>query len=461
MSPDRGRILIAEDDASLLLVMRRALEQAGYAVHGVDRLDAARAWLESGQARVVITDLRLPDGSGLELAREVARSPGAAPVILVTAYTDLDAAVGAFDAGAFDYLPEPFDLDELVSLTRRAMASRRSPESGGRRRGQILLGESRAMQPVFKAIGRLAGATLPVLITGPTGSGKELVARALHRHGPRAAHPFVAVNVAAIPRELLEAELFGHERGAFTGAHARRAGRFEQAAGGTLFLDEIGDMPQSLQSRLLRVLSEGEYYRVGGSQPLRTDARIIAATHQDLAAKVESGEFREDLLHRLDVVPIAVPPLAERLEDIGPLAERFLAQAALEAGTPPKRLAPETLSALKARPWPGNVRELENLCRRLTVLTPGPVIQPADLPGAEAATPPDAPGAGLEEALAAWFRAHRESLAGALWPEASRVLEKALIRLALEASGGHRGEAARLLGMGRNTLARKLKGGGP
>lgn len=460
MSSDRGRVLIAEDDASLRLVMQRALEQAGLGVEGVDRLEAARRRLESEAFGAVVTDLRLPDGSGLELAREARRAGGSTPVILVTAYTDLDAAVGAFDAGAFDYLPKPFDLDELVALTRRALEARESPEAGGRRGGQLLLGESRAMQPVFKAIARLASAALPVLITGPTGSGKELVARALHRHGDRADRPFVAVNVAAIPRELLEAELFGHERGAFTGAHARRPGRFEQAAGGTLFLDEIGDMPQSLQSRLLRVLSEGEYYRVGGSEALRADARIIAATHQDLRARVAGGAFREDLLHRLDVVPIAVPPLAERREDIGPLAERFLARAAMEAGIPAKRLAPETLAALKTRDWPGNVRELENLCRRLTVLTAGPVIHPADLASETAGMPPGRPGADLDAAVASWFRANREALAGSLWPEAGRMVESRLIRLALEATGGHRGEAARLLGMGRNTLARKLRDDG-
>jgi two-component system nitrogen regulation response regulator GlnG len=283
----------------------------------------------------------------------------------------------------------------------------------------------------------------------------ERVARALHQHGNRAGEPFVAVNVAAIPRELLEAELFGHERGAFTGAHARRAGRFEQAAGGTLFLDEVGDMPQNLQTRLLRVLSEGEYYRVGGSQPLHTDARIIAATHQDLATRVRNGDFREDLLHRLDVVRIAVPPLSERREDIGPLAEHFLAKAALEAGTPTKRLAPDTVAALRRRPWPGNVRELENLCRRLTVLTPGPVIQPADLPDAEGVSTADP---SLEHAISEWFHANSDALNGAIWPEASRRLETALIRLALEVSRGRRGEAARLLGMGRNTLARKLRG---
>lgn len=455
MTAETGIVLIAEDDASLLLVMRRALEQAGLEAHGVERLDEARQWLDTKRVDVVITDLRLPDGSGLELTREASRSDAAPPVILITAYTDLEAAVGAFDAGAFDYLPKPFDLEELVALTRRALAARESPEAGAGRGRQPLMGESRAMQPVFKAIGRLAGSSLPVLITGPTGSGKERVARALHQHGNRAGESFVAVNVAAIPRELLEAELFGHERGAFTGAHARRAGRFEQAAGGTLFLDEVGDMPQSLQTRLLRVLSEGEYYRVGGSRPLRTDARIIAATHQDLAARVRNGDFREDLLHRLDVVRIAVPPLAERREDIGPLAEHFLAKAALEAGTPTKRLAPDTVAALRRRPWPGNVRELENLCRRLTVLTPGPVIQPADLPDAEG---DPAPGTSLDQAISEWFHAHRDALNGAIWPEASRRLEAALIRLALEASGGRRGEAARLLGMGRNTLARKLRG---
>jgi len=458
MADGAPTVLLVEDDASLRLVAGRALEQAGFSPVAAASLDEARSLARRQAPAAVVTDLKLPDGSGFELVGAVPEDRPA-PVILITAYADLDAAVQAYAAGAFDYLPKPFDLDELVSLVRRALADREHGDGGPRPGEPRLLGRSPAMQPVFRAIGRLAGSGVPVLITGPTGSGKELVARALHRHGPRAGQPFVAVNVAAIPRELLEAELFGHEKGSFTGAHERRQGRFEQAAGGTLFLDEIGDMPAGLQTRLLRVLSEGEFYRVGGTRPIHASTRVITATHQDLEKRVRTGAFREDLLHRLDVVHIAVPPLAERPEDIGDLAAHFLQRAALESGVPTKRLHPSALAWLRRRAWPGNVRELGNLCRRLTALTPGPVIYPDDLPGDAQRGTGDAERE-LDSAVDRWFAANRDGRGGELWREAMARLERRLIDLALEATGGNRSKAAELLGIGRNTLSRKAGGGG-
>lgn len=459
MNDGATRVLLVEDDESLLTVATRALEQSGLSVQACSELAEAERAVGAGIG-CVITDLRLPDGSGMALLDHVRREAPGVPVILMTAYADLDAAVGAFRAGAFDYLPKPFDLDELVDLTRRAL------DDGSRQAGRDeppaneLLGRSPAMQPVFRAIGRLARSALPVLITGPTGSGKELVARALHRNGPRADGPFVAVNVSAIPPELLESELFGHERGAFTGAHARRRGRFEQAAGGTLFLDEIGDMPGPSQTRLLRVLSEGEFYRVGGTESIRTDARIVAATHQDLKTRVRAGAFRDDLLHRLDVVRIQVPPLSRRLEDMELLASHFLARAALETGQAPKRISREALAELRARDWPGNVRELENLCRRVSALTPGPVVYPDDLPPVDDINA-DNPDESLDKAVRRWFRRRHRGHAGTLWEAATQLVERALIDEALRLAGRERQAAAKLLGIGRNTIARKLRAADP
>ncbi len=376
----------------------------------------------------------------------------------MTAYSDLDQAVKAFQHGVFDYLPKPFDLDQVISVVERAVAEQGAgalqPAEPADNR---LLGDSPAMQEIFRTIGRLSRSDISVLITGETGSGKELVARALHHHSPRSGEPFVAINTAAVPAELLESELFGHERGAFTGAHTQRVGRFDEAAGGTLFLDEIGDMPLPLQTRLLRVLAEREFHRVGGRDLIEADVRVIAATHQDLEEKIAQGTFREDLYHRINVIRITLPPLRARPEDIGLLAENFLARVAAELGLDEKRLRPETLELLKAYRWPGNVRQLLNMCRQLCVMAPGEQIFPQDLPaeirgrGAEGSSP------GWEQALADWARRELASGREDLLPRANRDLEAVLLEIALENTGGQRQKAAKILGVGRNTLTRKLK----
>jgi len=381
------------------------------------------------------------------------------PVIAMTAYSDLDQAVSAFQKGVFEYLPKPFDLEQVISVVARALAKGDAapvavPEDSGSR----LLGESPAMQEVFRTIGRLSRSDISVLITGETGSGKEVVAQVLHQHSPRARGAFVAINTAAIPAELLESELFGHEKGAFTGAHSRRVGRFEEAAGGTLFLDEIGDMPLALQTRLLRVLAEGDYYRVGGRDMLRADVRVIAATHQDLEAKVRSGEFREDLYHRLNVIRIALPPLRERTEDIPILARRFLAQVAGELGLEEKSLRPETIRVLQQCDWPGNVRQLLNLCRQLCVMAPGDQIFPEDLPPEMFNREDAATGEGAwTESLRQWARSELAAGGADLFGRAQQDLERVLIECALDQTGGQRLKAAELLGLGRNTLTRKLQ----
>ncbi|MGH8227130.1 MAG: nitrogen regulation protein NR(I), partial [Steroidobacteraceae bacterium] len=383
------------------------------------------------------------------------------PVIVMTAYADLGNAVSAFESGAFEYLPKPFDIDQAVDLVRRAARSA-APSAGeppSPARIPELLGHAAAMQQVFRAIGRLSRSSVTTLITGESGTGKELVARALHEHSPRAAKPFIALNTSAIPSELLESELFGHERGAFTGADSLRRGRFEQADKGTLFLDEIGDMSTPLQTRLLRVLAEGEFYRVGGQTPMRVDVRVIAATHQDLEGRVAKGLFREDLYHRLNVIRIELPPLRARAEDIPELLAHYLDAAARELGVEPKALEPQALARLMSHDWPGNVRELVNLCRRLTVLAPGSEIGIEDLPaelGAAGGVEPHA-AADWSRALASW--AERAAVEGTspLLAEAQPEFERVLIRAALERTRGRRQDAAKLLGWGRNTLTRKLK----
>jgi two-component system nitrogen regulation response regulator GlnG len=380
------------------------------------------------------------------------------PVIIMTAYSDLESAVGAFQGGAYEYLPKPFDVDHAVELIRRAMGegTRQESEAEAAEASPEILGQAPAMQEVFRAIGRLSQSHATVLITGESGTGKELVARALHRHSPRAARPFIAINTAAIPRELLESELFGHERGAFTGAQAQRRGRFEQAEEGTLFLDEIGDMPPELQTRLLRVLSDGHFYRVGGHQPMKANVRVIAATNHDLEARVAQGRFREDLFHRLNVIRLRLPPLRERREDIAPLARHFLAKSARELGVEAKRLSDAALKYLSAQDFPGNVRQLENLCHWLTVMAPSVTIEAKDLPAelrSEAAP-----------AAANWVAALEKEVEGLLTRGETGVLdglarrfEKALIMKALAHTGGRRIEASQLLGLGRNTLTRKIQ----
>jgi len=454
-------VWLADDDASMLWVLERALGRAGFEVRAFESGDAMLDALARSSPGVVITDVRMPGSDGLSVAAHLRREQPGLPVVIMTAHSDLDTTVAAFEQGAFDYLAKPFDLDEAVELVRRAC------ESGGAREetgveavgaaSGTLVGQSTAMQGLFRAIGRLARTPITVLITGESGTGKERVAQALHQHSPRARKPFVALNMAAIPRELLESELFGHEKGAFTGADSRRAGRFEQANGGTLFLDEIGDMPAELQTRLLRVLSEGRFYRVGGSTPCEVDVRIIAATHQDLEARVARGEFREDLYHRLNVVRLPVPALRERADDIPLLAGHFLEQAAREVGGAPKRLSAAVSERLQRLAWPGNVRQLENLCRWLTVMASGQDIRPADLPPElrEAAIAPT--GDVWQQALDQWARERIERGAEDIAGTAQRELERTLIERALAHTNGHRQQAARLLGWGRNTLTRKMK----
>jgi two-component system, NtrC family, nitrogen regulation response regulator GlnG len=453
---------VVDDDASMRWVIERALADDGIECRAFPTVAACRAAFAHARPDVLVSDLRMPGESGLELLAFVGDAHPGVPVIITTAHSDLDAAVDAYGGGAFEYLPKPFDLDELVALVRRAAAHAAPPDPPPAvpATGPDLVGDAPAMQPVFRAIGRLKRSDVAVLLSGETGTGKELVARALHRHSTRAAGPFVALNAAAIPADLIESELFGHERGAFTGAQQRRVGRFEQADGGTLFLDEIGDMPAAAQTRLLRVLAEREFYRVGGNQPIAVDVRVIAATHQPLQRLVDDGRFRSDLYHRLNVVHLELPPLRARPTDVPLLLAHFLATSADELGVERKRLEPAVEAWLTRLPWPGNVRELENLCRRLVVMAPGSAIHFDDLP--EPLRPRSDARARLaaadwERQLAAWAEAQLASGTTGLAAKAQGAMERALTDAALAHAQGQRGEAARLLGWGRNTLARKLK----
>jgi two-component system nitrogen regulation response regulator GlnG len=453
------RVWLVDDDASIRWVLERALRNDGMSPRAFEAAEPALDALRRESPDVLITDIRMPGASGLELLRLIRDARPSLPVIVMTAHSDLGSAVSAYEGGAFEYLPKPFDIDKAVALVRRA-ANGAAPGNGdaaGAPRIPELLGRAPAMQQVFRAIGRLARSSVTVLITGESGTGKELVARALHEHSPRAGKPFVALNTAAIPADLLESELFGHERGAFTGADTQRRGRFEQADGGTLFLDEIGDMSLPLQTRLLRVLAEGEFYRVGGQTPIRVDVRVIAATHQTLEDRLARGLFREDLYHRLNVIRIELPPLRARGEDIPDLLRHYMLVAAAELGVEPKALAPEALARLAAHDWPGNVRELVNLCRRLSVLAPGSVVHLADLPPelTSAAGHTEAPD--WATALAAWAQRAAQGGGEPLLDVALPEFERVLIRTALKRTQGHRQEAARLIGWGRNTLTRKLK----
>ena len=459
-----ARIWVIDDDRSIRWVLERALTQAGMAVTAFENGAEAVAQLAVEQPDVVVSDIRMPEMDGLTLLEHVSGRFPDLPVIIMTAYSDLESTVSAYQGGAFEYLPKPFDVDEAVALVRRALERRQEQRSlmapvedpsgavGG------IVGSAPAMQEVFRAIGRLSRSNITVLITGESGTGKELVARALHRHSPRTNAPFIALNTAAIPKELLESELFGHERGAFTGAQSQRLGRFEQADGGTLFLDEIGDMPAELQTRLLRVLADGEFYRVGGHVPIQVDVRIIAATHQDLEARVRAGTFREDLYHRLNVIRVHVPALRDRREDIPALLRHFLSSAAEELGAETKTLSAEVEQYLTAMPWPGNVRQLENLCRWLTVMASGNEIHIADLPPELRESPQT--GAGDDDwqsQLRRWAERHLAAGRNALLDDAVPRFEQVMIETALNASGGRRQDAARLLGWGRNTLTRKIK----
>ena len=453
-------VWIVDDDASIRWVLERALRQAGMHATAYEDADAVLAALRRGEPDVLVTDIRMPGKSGLDLLEAIRARRPRLPVIVMTAHSDLDSAVAAYQGGAFEYLPKPFDIDQAVDLVRRAASQtvRTTDTALEARRIPEMLGHAPAMQEVFRAIGRLSRSSMTVLITGESGTGKELVARALHRHSPRAAKPFIALNTSAFTADLLESELFGHEKGAFTGATDQRRGRFEQADGGTLFLDEIGDMSPQLQTRLLRVLAEGEFYRVGGQLPVKVDVRVIAATHQNLESRVEEGLFREDLLHRLNVIRIEVPPLRQRREDILDLLQHYLDVAAIELGVAPKVLAEDAAAALSAFHWPGNVRQLVNACRRLTVLAAGREITRADIP-ADLGGGGEGPsvGATWSQALASWAQARLLSGGAPLLDDAMPEFERTLIREALKATQGGRQEAARLLGWGRNTLTRKLK----
>ncbi len=459
-----GRILIADDDPGIRLVIERALQQGGHEVVSCPTLGLAREALgRKPPPELLVLDLKLGDGNGLKLLAESRTLPVPPAVIVVTAYSDLDNAVAAYRGGAFELIAKPFDLNHLKQTADRALrdASRQRRPQPEAPDDEPLLGTSPVMRELFRMIGRLSTTDVNVLLTGETGTGKERVARALHRHSPRAGGPFVAINTAAIPADLLESELFGHERGAFTGATGRRDGRFAQAAGGTLLLDEIGDMPLAMQTRLLRVLAEGEYFRVGGHELCRVDVRIIAATHQDLAAHVSAGRFRADLYHRLNVIRLDVPPLAARREDIPQLTDYFLAAAARHLDTLPKRFSDEALAQLARAPWPGNVRELKNLCQQMSVLAPGEMILPADLPpeyrlDMAADTPAELPHR-WQEPLRQWALAAGATARPGCYAHALDEAEQVLIDCALKASGGHRQKAASLLGWGRNTLARRIK----
>jgi two-component system nitrogen regulation response regulator GlnG len=487
-------IWIVDDDQSIRFVLEKALQRAQLPSRSFTNARDVLLALEDDDKgpQVLVSDIRMPGGSGLDLLEKVKTKFPGLPVIIMTAYSDLDSAVSAFQGGAFEYLPKPFDLAKAVELIRRAMEESQREEVSEERLGETpeMLGQAPAMQDVFRAIGRLSQSNVTVMITGESGSGKELVARALHKHSPRANGPFVAINTAAIPKDLLESELFGHERGAFTGAQTMRRGRFEQADGGTLFLDEIGDMPFDLQTRLLRVLSDGHFYRVGGHSAVKTNVRIIAATHQNLEQRVKEGAFREDLFHRLNVIRLRLPALRERREDVSMLTRHFLQQSALQLGVEPKRISDAALAWLGNFAFPGNVRQLENICHWLTVMTPAQLIESKDLPPEVGVTPgesqtsefssqerpallsapapalavgaapaplpqtgPDGWDRGLEREAAALLASGRTDV----WDVLTRRFESRLILAALAATRGRRIEAAQKLGIGRNTITRKIQ----
>ncbi len=455
---------VVEDDRSIRWVLEKALSKTGLAVREFSSAEGVLAALAESPPDVMLVDIRMPGMDGLTLLKAIHQQIARLPVIIMTAHADLESAVAACQAGAFDYITKPFDIDDVLTLVERATA----PQPASKPHTEALppladgeiIGKAMAMQPVFRAIGKLAHTRMTVLIGGESGTGKELVARALHQHSARHQGPFVAINAASIPADLLESELFGHERGAFTGAQNQQSGRFEQADGGTLFLDEIGDMPLALQTGLLRVLASGEFYRVGGRVPIKVDVRIITATHQNLQAAVRSHRFREDLYHRLNVIRINLPALRERHEDIPILARHFLSQISRELGCETKMISPACEAFLNQLPWPGNVRQLENCCRWLTVMAPGRVIEIDDLPAElhndrndnESSQQRD-----WQTPMRLWARNKLAQGANAIMPEIQSELETILIRCALEQSGGQRQEAARLLGWGRNTLSRRIK----
>jgi two-component system nitrogen regulation response regulator GlnG len=453
-------VWIVDDDRSIRWVFEKALTRENIPHKSFASADEAISALESGQRpQVLVSDVRMPGNTGLDLLRHVKAAWPDMPVIIMTAYSDLDSAVAAFQGGAYEYLPKPFDVDQAVALVRRAI-DETTQQTGTEATQPVapeILGQAPAMQEVFRAIGRLSQSQATVLINGESGTGKELVAHALHRHSPRRDAPFIAINTAAIPRDLLESELFGHEKGAFTGASTQRRGRFEQAEGGTLFLDEIGDMPAELQTRLLRVLSDGHFYRVGGHAPVKASVRVITATHQNLEQRVKDGLFREDLFHRLNVIRLRLPALRERREDIPLLTRHFLARSAQELAVEPKRLSEAALKYLSGLEFPGNVRQLENLCHWLTVMAPGQTVDIPDLPGELREQAGSTAPSNWLDALAAETDRLIAAQPGKVFDTLNRAFEGLLIQRALAASGGRRIEAAQTLGIGRNTITRKIQ----
>ncbi len=459
-------VWVVDDDHSIRWVLEKALEKAQMNVQTFENAEMLfQALKRKTPPDALVTDIRMPGMNGLDLTRKVNEQFPDLPVIIITAYSDLSSAVDSFDSGAFEYLPKPFDINEAVELVQRACghakARRQQPAQSNKESSSTIpeiIGEAPAMQEVFRAIGRLARSNITVLINGESGTGKELVAKALHKHSPRSEQPFIALNMAAIPRDLMESELFGHEKGSFTGAHSRREGRFEQADGGTLFLDEIGDMPPELQTRLLRVLADHEYYRVGGHTPVAADVRIVAATHQNLEEQVSQGLFREDLYHRLNVIRIQIPPLRDRRQDIPLLLSFFMDTVAEELKVQPKTIRNEVLQHLKTLDWPGNVRQLENTCRWMTVMASGQSIHLNDLPPelTKSAHQDDAPSGSWPSSLRDWVNDKLASGDENILDHVTPVVERILILSALQHTRGKRQEAARLLGWGRNTLTRKI-----
>ncbi|MFV7770053.1 nitrogen regulation protein NR(I) [Shewanella marisflavi] len=461
------KVWVLDDDSSIRWVVERALKGAKISCTSFAAAESLWQALEQAQPQVIISDIRMPGTDGLTLLDRLQLHYPHIPVIIMTAHSDLDSAVSAYQAGAFEYLPKPFDIDEAIGLVERALSHAKEQSPKAKSQPEVkapeIIGEAPAMQEVFRAIGRLSRSSISVLINGQSGTGKELVAGALHKHSPRKDKPFIALNMAAIPKELIESELFGHEKGAFTGAANVRQGRFEQADGGTLFLDEIGDMPLDVQTRLLRVLADGQFYRIGGHSPVQVDVRIIAATHQNLESLVAKGDFREDLFHRLNVIRVHLPPLSQRREDIPQLARHFLATAAKEISVEPKILTKATAETLASLPWPGNVRQLENTCRWLMVMASGQEILPQDLPpelltpSANNANSNDASKGGWQEALTQWIDERLSEGESDLLTQIQPAFEKILLETALKHTKGHKQEAAKRLGWGRNTLTRKLK----
>lgn len=460
------QVWILDDDSSIRWVLEKALQGAKLSTASFAAAESLWQALEISQPHVIVSDIRMPGTDGLSLLERLQVHYPHIPVIIMTAHSDLDSAVSAYQAGAFEYLPKPFDIDEAISLVERALTHTTEQSPAPAQETQVktpeIIGEAPAMQEVFRAIGRLSRSSISVLINGQSGTGKELVAGALHKHSPRKDKPFIALNMAAIPKDLIESELFGHEKGAFTGAANVRQGRFEQANGGTLFLDEIGDMPLDVQTRLLRVLADGQFYRVGGHNAVQVDVRIIAATHQDLELLVQKGGFREDLFHRLNVIRVHLPPLSQRREDIPQLATHFLASAAKEIGVETKIMTKETAVKLSQLPWPGNVRQLENTCRWLTVMASGQEILPQDLPPELLKDPVSvthtAKGSqDWQSALTEWIDQKLSEGNSDLLTEVQPAFERILLETALRHTQGHKQEAAKRLGWGRNTLTRKLK----